>query len=377
MVVAFAAAGRGCPDPVAPQPPAHASSRPAPTRPSRRAPADAAPADHGGRRRPRPTPSTATTPTTDAPGHHDHHRAAGPGAPSVVEGHGRRPIRRRHRHRRRRRPRPSAPPTPPSWPASASVSRTTTTRRSRPAGNYRGAYQFNQPAWDATARHAGRPDLVGRLANTGAPRPTRTPWPSTCTTGRAPRPGAAPAPDAVAGDAVGQAGGRVTLTRREAVELLERHGLSPSRALGQNFLVDPNTVRRIARLAGVGPGDPVVEIGAGLGLAHPGAGRRPAPRSWPSRSTATCCPPCARSAEPHGVDGGRGRRPRPRLGRACSPATTAGRWWPTCPTTWPRRWCATCSTTCRPSTACWSWCSARSASGWPPAPATRPTASRR
>lgn len=48
-------------------------------------------------------------------------------------------------------------------------------------------------------------------------------------------------------------------------ELLERHGVSPSRALGQNFVADPNTVRRIARLAEVGPGDRVVEIGAGLG----------------------------------------------------------------------------------------------------------------
>jgi hypothetical protein len=37
------------------------------------------------------------------------------------------------------------------------------------SGNYRGAYQFNQPAWDATAQHAGREDLVGRLANTVAP----------------------------------------------------------------------------------------------------------------------------------------------------------------------------------------------------------------
>lgn len=41
--------------------------------------------------------------------------------------------------------------------------------------------------------------------------------------------------------------------------------MRPSRALGQNFVADPNTVRRIARLAGVGPGDRVVEIGAGLG----------------------------------------------------------------------------------------------------------------
>jgi 16S rRNA (adenine1518-N6/adenine1519-N6)-dimethyltransferase len=48
-------------------------------------------------------------------------------------------------------------------------------------------------------------------------------------------------------------------------ELLEAHGLAPSRALGQNFVGDPNTVRRIAKLARVGPGDRVVEIGAGLG----------------------------------------------------------------------------------------------------------------
>ena len=47
--------------------------------------------------------------------------------------------------------------------------------------------------------------------------------------------------------------------------LLDSHGLSPSRALGQNFVADPNTVRRIARLAEVGSGDRVVEIGAGLG----------------------------------------------------------------------------------------------------------------
>jgi 16S rRNA (adenine1518-N6/adenine1519-N6)-dimethyltransferase len=57
----------------------------------------------------------------------------------------------------------------------------------------------------------------------------------------------------------------VTLTRRQVRELLAEHGLSPSRALGQNFVADPNTVRRIAHLAGVRPGDRVVEIGAGLG----------------------------------------------------------------------------------------------------------------
>jgi 16S rRNA (adenine1518-N6/adenine1519-N6)-dimethyltransferase len=57
----------------------------------------------------------------------------------------------------------------------------------------------------------------------------------------------------------------VTHTKTELSALLKDHGLHPSRALGQNFVVDPNTVRRIARLADVGPGDQVLEIGAGLG----------------------------------------------------------------------------------------------------------------
>lgn len=57
----------------------------------------------------------------------------------------------------------------------------------------------------------------------------------------------------------------MTLSRAQVLGLLEANGLRPSRALGQNFVVDANTVRRIARLAGVGPGDRVVEVGAGLG----------------------------------------------------------------------------------------------------------------
>jgi 16S rRNA (adenine1518-N6/adenine1519-N6)-dimethyltransferase len=47
--------------------------------------------------------------------------------------------------------------------------------------------------------------------------------------------------------------------------LAERLGVRPTKTLGQNFVHDPNTVRRIARLAEVGPGDLVAEIGPGLG----------------------------------------------------------------------------------------------------------------
>jgi 16S rRNA (adenine1518-N6/adenine1519-N6)-dimethyltransferase len=57
----------------------------------------------------------------------------------------------------------------------------------------------------------------------------------------------------------------VTHSHRDITELLASHGLAPRRAFGQNFVSDPNTVRRIARMANVGANDHVVEIGAGLG----------------------------------------------------------------------------------------------------------------
>lgn len=57
----------------------------------------------------------------------------------------------------------------------------------------------------------------------------------------------------------------MTHSRPSIRELLDDHGLAPRRDLGQNFVTDANTVRRIADLARVGPGDHVVEIGAGLG----------------------------------------------------------------------------------------------------------------
>jgi 16S rRNA (adenine1518-N6/adenine1519-N6)-dimethyltransferase len=57
----------------------------------------------------------------------------------------------------------------------------------------------------------------------------------------------------------------MTHSRPAVRELLASSGLAPRRDLGQNFVADPNTVRRIAHVARVGPGDRVVEVGAGLG----------------------------------------------------------------------------------------------------------------
>jgi len=48
-------------------------------------------------------------------------------------------------------------------------------------------------------------------------------------------------------------------------ELAQRLDLRPTKTLGQNFLHDANTIRRIVRTAGVGPDDVVLEVGPGLG----------------------------------------------------------------------------------------------------------------
>jgi len=48
-------------------------------------------------------------------------------------------------------------------------------------------------------------------------------------------------------------------------ELAARLGLRPTKQWGQNFVVDANTVKKIVRLAEVGPEDVVVEVGPGLG----------------------------------------------------------------------------------------------------------------
>lgn len=58
---------------------------------------------------------------------------------------------------------------------------------------------------------------------------------------------------------------RPLLTPREVRALLETHGLAPRKALGQHFVVDANTLHKVVRAAGVGPGDLVCEVGPGLG----------------------------------------------------------------------------------------------------------------
>nr|MDT0658123.1 16S rRNA (adenine(1518)-N(6)/adenine(1519)-N(6))-dimethyltransferase RsmA [Micromonospora sp. DSM 115978] len=51
----------------------------------------------------------------------------------------------------------------------------------------------------------------------------------------------------------------------EIRELAARLGVAPTKKLGQNFVHDPNTVRRIVATAALTPDDVVLEVGPGLG----------------------------------------------------------------------------------------------------------------
>ena len=148
----------------------------------------------------------------------------------------------------------------------------------------------------------------------------------------------------------------MTLSRPEVLRLLEDNRISPSRALGQNFVADPNTVRRIARLARTGPGDRVLEVGAGLGsltlaLAETGASvvaierdRRLVPVL--KQVLVEHAPP---AAEVEVVEADAMNADWPGL----LARSQAGPSRPTSPTTWPRRSSPTCSTVCRPLSGCW------------------------
>jgi 16S rRNA (adenine1518-N6/adenine1519-N6)-dimethyltransferase len=68
------------------------------------------------------------------------------------------------------------------------------------------------------------------------------------------------------------------LTPADVSELAGRLGVRPSKRFGQNFVIEPGTVRRIAALARLRPDDVVLEVGPGLGsltlaLLEAGAGR--------------------------------------------------------------------------------------------------------
>ena len=97
----------------------------------------------------------------------------------------------------------------------------------------------------------------------------------------------------------------------------------PTKRLGQNFVHDPNTVRRIVRAAELTPDDVVLEVGPGPRLADAGPAARGGAPSTPSRST-RCSP---RGCPPRWPSG----PPRSPTGSASTPPTRCACAPPTCP----------------------------------------------
>jgi 16S rRNA (adenine1518-N6/adenine1519-N6)-dimethyltransferase len=90
--------------------------------------------------------------------------------------------------------------------------------------------------------------------------------PSEGASSTSPRRRSTPSPGtSVRGSARSGSAGERGLGRAALRDLAERHGVRPTKALGQHFLADPNLARAIVADAGIAPGDRVLEVGAGLG----------------------------------------------------------------------------------------------------------------
>ncbi|MEG3586234.1 MAG: 16S rRNA (adenine(1518)-N(6)/adenine(1519)-N(6))-dimethyltransferase RsmA [Actinomycetota bacterium] len=57
----------------------------------------------------------------------------------------------------------------------------------------------------------------------------------------------------------------MALGKKDLIELMDRYQIKPSKSLGQNFVIDPNTIHKIIRDARIQSGDQILEIGPGFG----------------------------------------------------------------------------------------------------------------
>src|SRR4051812_6584078 len=104
---------------------------------------------------------------------------------------------------------------------------------------------------------------TGRSCCTTRPAPASGAAAPTCSTDEGPR---CPPPLASAQRAPAAGPFLTGLLGPAAIrELAQQLELRPTKTLGQNFLHDANTIRRIVRTAGVRPDDVVLEVGPGLG----------------------------------------------------------------------------------------------------------------
>jgi 16S rRNA (adenine1518-N6/adenine1519-N6)-dimethyltransferase len=122
-----------------------------------------------------------------------------------------------------------------------------------------------------TAYHPRRRKLSKRVRaitvgnNIGLRRPNGPSARSAGLAGRVWQAGAVTGGGVPDGRADGGSDGDGLLGAADVRELAARLGVRPTKVLGQNFVVDANTVRRIVRTARLRPDDVVLEIGPGLG----------------------------------------------------------------------------------------------------------------
>lgn len=57
----------------------------------------------------------------------------------------------------------------------------------------------------------------------------------------------------------------MVLGKNDLKHIMEQYDLRPSKSLGQNFVIDPNTILKIIRATNIEKGDQILEIGPGLG----------------------------------------------------------------------------------------------------------------
>ncbi len=126
------------------------------------------------------------------------------------------------------------------------------------------------------------------------------------------------------------------LTPATVHALLDAHGLHPKRSLGQNFLVDPNTARRVVALADLSPRTRRCSRSVPVSVRSRWRCSTPATTSWRSSSTTgwpRCCERCSstprptrrRTAVPRPRPGRSSATPPPSISTPCS-APTPGSW---------------------------------------------------
>ena len=200
----------------------------------------------------RARPASASRPTADLPG-----QASSPTAHKIDEAVAKRagdPDRAgRHQAACRRTRRP---PTASTGRRSPTCESGGNPKAYNPAGPYYGLYQFSESTWHAVGG-VGLPidaspseqTYRAQILYNAAARASGRSAAATCSRDRV----TAPHDQAS------------LLGPAEVRALAARLGIRPTKTLGQNFVIDPNTVRRIVRAAEVTPDDVVLEVGPGLG----------------------------------------------------------------------------------------------------------------